>query len=626
MTLKNIVPFIRNRDIFYAASPAVTPKKSPMPISNDPALSRLDPDSNAFDEIPGRTSPVRTQGFLRTWFASSADLRSTADTNDVEWGIHWVTPASVILLFVLGTLSAIGHHFHYAALHDTRVGSETQQRWASWIGSGFSFFTKVTLTAALGISRTQWVWLTLRKKWLTLRGIDAVFGVTSDPTYFTNALMLKRAKAATIIAISMWMIPIAAILTPGTISVDQFPDTRTFPCSVGSLRFPFDHNSTAIIRSKLDPASILPIVDVAVWSEGLVPPVVRVSQPVMRTLISSAYTGSIGRAISLPAAGSPSATTVGEKCGANCSYNIEFLGPSVTCTPFTSWKTVRWDNESMFMLERTYYGDAAGNNTDSILLGIRSRKEPAHPIIIKCRSSTARYNVEYVVVERNFLEPKITKVEPNVLAGLQATAKYPDPTYLSQAVLMYAFSKVLYGGIQTGYGTTTAMTLTPLVEIMTKRPMDMGTAVEQLGHKMVVSLVASDLLLDGSAFLLDVTATQDTMCTTTTYNLLYVYSARTLILVYALAVACALVTTLAGFFALRQNGMASTQTPSSMIRTTRNPTLDEAIVGNYTLGGNTMSDEMEKMELRFGALRADAKGSVHYALGVRGEISPIKQD
>lgn len=128
-----------------------------MSTTNDPALSRLDPDSNAFDEIPVRTNPVQTQGFLRTWFASSADLRSTADTNNVEWGIYWVTPASVILLFVLGTMSAIGHHFHYSALHGTIVGTEIEQRWASWIGSGFSFFTKVTLTAAIGISRTQWV-------------------------------------------------------------------------------------------------------------------------------------------------------------------------------------------------------------------------------------------------------------------------------------------------------------------------------------------------------------------------------------------------------------------------------------------------------------------------------------
>lgn len=88
---------------------------------------------------------------------------------------------------------------------------------------------------------------------------------------------------------------------------------------------------------------------------------------------------------------------------------------------------------------------------------------------------------------------------------------------------------------------------------------------------------------------------------------------------------CALVITVAGFFALWQNGMASTQTPSDMIRTTRNPTLDECIVGQNTLGGQAMSDELEKLELRFGTLRTD-KETTHFALGIRGEISPIKRD
>lgn len=213
-----------------------------------------------------------------------------------------------------------------------------------------------------------------------------------------------------------------------------------------------------------------------------------------------------------------------------------------------------------------------------------------------------------------------------ILAGFPPTAESADETYFGQAALMGALAKVLCGAIKEGFPATTDIGLTPLVENIFRNPMEIGTAVEMMSHKMVVSLVATALQVNGSAYALDVSATQDTMCKTTQYNLLYVYSARTLILVYALAVACALGTTVAGFFALRQNGMASTQTPSSMIRTTRNPTLDESIIGKYTLGGNTMSDELEKMELRFGALKKDETGTTHYALGVRGEISPIKRD
>lgn len=485
------------------------------------------------------------------------------------------------------------------------------------------------------------MWLTLRKKWLTLRGIDAIFGVTSDPTYFINMLMLKRAKAATIIAISMWMIPIAAILTPGTLSVHRFPDTQDYPCSVGSLRFPFDYNSTAILQPEGGLAPNLPVIPMAQWYEDIYPDTAGATagtlthHAVLRRLIVSAYTGSIARPIPLPPAGTPSVTTVGEKCGDNCTYTVEFVGPSVTCTPFTSWSTVTWYNwtdESHFMLGRHGYGDpreffsdAPEDTSDPILLGLMSLEEPISPIVFQCRSSIARYTVEQVVMERSFLEPNITKVEPITLAGFPPTSNPADETYFGQTVLMQGLARVLCGAIKEGIPTTTDIGLTPLAEQMIENPMDVVTAVETMGHKMIVSLVASAFQLNGSAYALDVTATQDTVCTTTKYNLLYIYSARTLILVYALAVACALVTTVAGFFALRQNGMASTQTPSSIIRTTRNCTFDESIVGKYTLGGNTMSDELEKMELRFGALRADETGTTHYALGVRGEISPIKR-
>lgn len=594
-----------------------------MAITHDPATSRLDPDSCGVHEIHGPTRPVQTPGFLRTWFASSADLRSTADTNDTQSGIHWFTPTSVILLFILGTTSAIAHHLHYNALHHTTVGTGAEQRWALWIGSGLSFFTKVTLTAALGISRTQWVWLTLRKKWLTLRGIDAVFGVTSDPTYFTNAMMLRRAKAATIMAISMWMIPIAAILTPGTISVATFPQTDSIPCSVRSLRFPFDRESTATILNNSSLALNLTVIPVGYWVGDKQP---WTHNLVQRTLKLSAYTGLISRAHDLPPMGSPSLTTVNNKCGANCSYTVEFLGPSVSCTPFTSWSTVPWQNESQFLQDAFYVATVPNSTEFHILVGVVPDGEPVRPIILTCRSSVAHYTVQHTVMERSFLEPIITKVKRTTLPGFQEYPQYPDTSYFGQSSLMKELGALASGYFMDGYAYTSEIEFTPVQEVILHDRTNVGVALENMAHRMVVSLLGSDLQLDGTPYVLDVTATQQTDCRTTKQIVRYVYSARTLIVVYALAVACALITTLAGFFALGQNGMASTKTPSSMIRTTRNPTLDECIVGQYTLGGDTMSDELEKVQLRFGALRADEKGSVHYALGVRGEISMIKRD
>lgn len=72
--------------------------------------------------------------------------------------------------------------------------------------------------------------------------------------------------------------------------------------------------------------------------------------------------------------------------------------------------------------------------------------------------------------------------------------------------------------------------------------------------------------------------------------------------------------------------MASTKTVSAIIRTTRNRTLDECIVGGDCLGGDVMSSELSKVKLRFGALKTGKIGTAQFALGVKGEVFPIKQD
>lgn len=105
---------------------------------------------------------------------------------------------------------------------------------------------------------------------------------------------------------------------------------------------------------------------------------------------------------------------------------------------------------------------------------------------------------------------------------------------------------------------------------------------------MVVSLFSfKESIYSGLNY---VTATLDTTYTKTEYQVLYVYPARTLVLIYALAVAGAHVMAVAGSFALRQNGMASNQTVSAIIRMTRNPALDRYIVVESRLGGEVIGD------------------------------------
>lgn len=447
--------------------------------------------------------------------------------------------------------------------------------------------------------------------------------------------MLTRAKAVTIMAIAMWMIPIAAILTPGTISVGTFPRNETVPCSVRSLRFPFDSNSTASILAGSDIAKDIHIEVMTEWYDDpfVLETQPRVSNEAMRLLRLSSFTGSVARPVDLPPVGSPSITTLGDKCGANCSYTVTFTGPAINCVNFTSWSSTGWQNGSDFIRGTFYYSlayynitDVAFNSSGPIYVGVLSLGNPRSPIVFRCQASTAQYTVVHTIEGRRFLEPVITRVESIKLPFFQEIPVYPDRTYLAHEGLLNALGRTLEGYLHTAAGYSAEVALTPVMNDIISNPVNVGHAIEQMAQKMVASLVASDVMLNGSVFALDVTAIQQTNCTKTKTIVLYVYAARTLVLVYGLAVVCALVMSVAGFFALGQNGVASKQNISSIICATRNRTLDNCITRSDTLGPNKMSQRLRQVELRFGALRTTEKRTSSFALGVEGEIYPIKRD
>lgn len=202
------------------------------------------PDPSREPLLEQKTVSTKSR-FLRTWLATSADLRPTLDSDAVKWGIHWYTPVSIVLLLLLGIMGATAHHGFYRQLHGKIVGDEDQQRRVIWIGTSMGFLAKMSFTAVLAISRTQWVWATLRKKSMALGGIDALFGVSLDPTFFANVNMLRHAKFATVMAIIMWMFPLTVLLSPGAVSVHTIPQTSTVPYTVRSIQFQFDPNPTA---------------------------------------------------------------------------------------------------------------------------------------------------------------------------------------------------------------------------------------------------------------------------------------------------------------------------------------------------------------------------------------------
>lgn len=605
-------------------------RQDPDPADNP--VSHLLPDSSnspaySVDESrPLETPLVKKPGFIRTWLASATDLRPTSDPTDIEWGIHWYTPVSIVILLLVGTSTAITHHLINTSLHDQAVGDAVQQRWTSWIGSGLGFLTKVTLTAALGISRTQWVWLTLRKKWLTLNAIDSLFGVISDPTLFLDWKMMRQAKVATVMAILMWIFPLAAILTPGTISVQTVAITDTVDCFVPSLVFGFDQISNAT-RTAVGPNdSPLPFF---VWKESSKEVLWNVRyMPAFRL---TAFTGTIARLADLPPVDlsglaqvqSPGRSTLGQHCGSNCTYTVQFLGPATTCSEFTAWNNSDWHNVTEYMEWTALRAVKNAKAPGSFLVGI-DLNDPGYPrVMFSCKSSAAHYTIQQTIEDRRFQEPIITKLETVDLPDLEPEPIFPNTRYLASYGLFVTISGIMEGFLGGKYGGDSESGKTVLMSDIYGNPSNIGNAIEALSHRMIVSMIAFDVSFNNSQLILDISGIQKTQCHRTENVPVYNYSPRTLLIVYGLAVACALATSVAGFIALGRNGMASSKTVSAIIRTTRNHTLDECIVGGDCLGGDVMSPDLQKVKLRFGALMT---GTAPFAMGVKGEIFPIKRD
>jgi hypothetical protein len=120
-----------------------------------------------------------------------------------SWRIDWRTPTQMVGLLVIGTLLAVGHHLYYNSLAGHPVG-KTSQQWANRYGTGFTFLVKTSLVSAVTTAYAQHIWVTVRRKSMSLGALDAMFGATSDPFSFLSLEMVSGAKLGTYLALLSW--------------------------------------------------------------------------------------------------------------------------------------------------------------------------------------------------------------------------------------------------------------------------------------------------------------------------------------------------------------------------------------------------------------------------------------
>lgn len=117
---------------------------------------------------------------------------------------HWAVPSLMVSCLVCGIAFALGHHFFYSSLNAKIVQSNIEQEWNIRIGTGLAFLVKTCLTAAAGFAYTQLLWTTLRSRHATLKGVDAMFSVTTNAWEFLTLELWRKGFGLVLIAGILW--------------------------------------------------------------------------------------------------------------------------------------------------------------------------------------------------------------------------------------------------------------------------------------------------------------------------------------------------------------------------------------------------------------------------------------
>ena len=202
----------------------VSEKKPVVEIVNNPVEPEQEADTESDDEAEAEIAETEPRATADE--AAVPPMAVTEPSGTGDEGKHSnrdnrsnAPHVYMLGLLFLGTLVAIGHHFFYSYL-DTRElqGVRLPQAWVIRMGNAIAFLLKIALVSAIGIAYAQGFWFFVRRNDLRIESLDAMFGVLSNPLLFFNWQFLRKTWCLFILAAIVSIVPISAVLAPGTIT------------------------------------------------------------------------------------------------------------------------------------------------------------------------------------------------------------------------------------------------------------------------------------------------------------------------------------------------------------------------------------------------------------------------
>ena len=128
---------------------------------------------------------------------------SGSNAGSAQWNFHLLSPLLMVLFFASGIAFAFGHHAYYQSFDGAQIDSESSQLVIS-AGVAFAVLVKTALSAAVAIAFAQQLWVTVRKRFLSLRTIDCCFSMLVNPIALANSELLIYAKRIFLLGLIIW--------------------------------------------------------------------------------------------------------------------------------------------------------------------------------------------------------------------------------------------------------------------------------------------------------------------------------------------------------------------------------------------------------------------------------------
>ncbi|KAH9881926.1 hypothetical protein J1614_001097 [Plenodomus biglobosus] len=656
--------------------------RSPIHLLDETSRERLRPDcyfgsqrnSAQYVQVPGRgvsPGPFANSGRESTYTIHSLYQTKTLDADTqalvdrrageiAQWHVHWTTPAIIASLFFAGLLAAIGHHLFYAHLDGSPA---TEQLKMVRYGTAMAFFVKSTLVGTVIMCNRQRIWYTFRRKAMTINGIDGLFSATEDPTqFFLNWEMITNGKLATLMAACTWLIPLASVLSPASLTSEARTIINATTCAdIANVNFTREGTFNFRNDNELDGRSVSVMYYNTTDRDGAQEDYFdyydQPSKNARRLAFSAAY---MKRPQPREKAG---LTFCGE--GWNCSYSINFLGPGYKCedisdlvTPGAPFKLSQIAPEGNF----TYISEVDQNDYRWPQIPTRDGipiQEPPYPVslgvlesepilwvgyanktselydgdspyakkwkyvhepkMFKCVMHQTNYTFKMryqptqsaIVQQRDFLYPIInTTLEknPDNTTDWVATpsSNFIRPTEdienYKLTAAYHSLGALLRTFLRGNMEKTSDIFVITRSDISETRLIGGRSSHPQPNLMADIQNLFEDMLITLLSEPTLVIAEPETVpCEKIRVVVVYVYYPRGLWIGYAIVIAITMAFILVGAWSLHQNGVASDVLFSRILATTRNPTLDHLSVG-ACLGGDPFPPDLIETKLRFGVL------------------------